>query len=134
MAILERFTDIIKANINELLDKCEDPAKMIDQYLRNMTEDLAEVKKETAAVMAEETRAKRMLDDNAAEMKRYEDLARKALTAGNEGDARVFLGKKQQLAELKELVADIDPNAFLIVCDAHEVLGEGFGDYQKEEV
>ena len=99
MAILERFTDIIKANINELLDKCEDPAKMIDQYLRNMTEDLAEVKKETAAVMAEETRAKRMLDDNAAEMKRYEDLARKALTAGNEGDARVFLGKKQQLAE-----------------------------------
>ena len=32
-------------------------------------------------------------------MKRYEDLARKALTAGNEGDARVFLGKKQQLAE-----------------------------------
>ena len=99
MAILERFTDIIKANINELLDKCEDPAKMIDQYLRDMTEDLAEVKKETAAVMAEETRAKRMLDDNAAEMKRYEDLARKALTAGNEGDARVFLGKKQQLAE-----------------------------------
>ena len=99
MAILERFTDIIKANINELLDKCEDPAKMIDQYLRDMTEDLAEVKKETAAVMAEETRAKRMREVNAAEMKRYEDLARKALTAGNEGDARVFLGKKQQLAE-----------------------------------
>lgn len=99
MAILERFTDIIKANINELLDKCEDPAKMIDQYLRDLTEDLAEVKKETAAVMAEETRAKRMLDDNAGEMKRYEDLARKALAAGNEGDARVFLGKKQQLGE-----------------------------------
>ena len=99
MAILERFTDIIKANINDLLDKCEDPAKMIDQYLRNLTEDLAEVKKETAAVMAEETRAKRMLDENAAEIRRYEDLARKALTAGNEDDARVFLGKKQQLSE-----------------------------------
>ena len=99
MAILERFTDIIKANINELLDKCEDPAKMIDQYLRDLTEDLAEVKKETAAVMAEEIRAKRMLDDNAAEMQRYENLAGKALQAGNEGDARVFLGKKQQLGE-----------------------------------
>lgn len=47
MAILERFADIIKANINDLLDKCEDPAKMIDQYLRELTEDLAEVKKET---------------------------------------------------------------------------------------
>ena len=99
MAILERFTDIIKANINDLLDKCEDPAKMIDQYLRDLTEDLAEVKQETAAVMAEETRAKRMLDDNADEIRRYEDLARKALTAGKEGDARVFLGKKQQLTE-----------------------------------
>ena len=99
MAILERFADIIKANINDLLDKCEDPAKMIDQYLRDLTEDLAEVKKETAAVMAEETRAKRMLDDNAAEVQRFEGLARKALAAGNEGDARVFLGKKQQLEE-----------------------------------
>ena len=99
MAILDRFADIIKANINDLLDKCEDPAKMIDQYLRDLTEDLAEVKQETAAVMAEETRAKRMLDDNADEIRRYEDLARKALTAGNEGDARVFLGKKQQLTE-----------------------------------
>lgn len=99
MAILERFTDIIKANINDLLDKCEDPAKMIDQYLRDLTEDLAEVKQETAAVMAEETRTKRMLDDNAAEVQRFEGLARKALAAGNEGDARVFLGKKQQLAE-----------------------------------
>ena len=66
MAILERFGDIIKANINDLLDKCEDPAKMIDQYLRDLTESLAEVKKETAGVMAEETRAKRMLDENAA--------------------------------------------------------------------
>ena len=99
MAILERFADIIKANINDLLDKCEDPAKMIDQYLRDLTEDLAEVKQETAAVMAEETRTKRMLDDNAAEVQRFEGLARKALAAGNEGDARVFLGKKQQLAE-----------------------------------
>ena len=41
MAILERFNDIIKANINVLLDKLEDPEKMIDQYLENMMKDLA---------------------------------------------------------------------------------------------
>lgn len=99
MAILERFADILKANINDLLDRCENPAKMVDQYLRDLTEDLAEVKKETATVMAEESRTRRMLEENQNEVKRYEDLARKALTAGNEGDARVFLGKKQQLAE-----------------------------------
>ncbi len=99
MAILERFTDIIKANINDLLDKAEDPAKMIDQYLRDMTESLAEVKKETAGVMAEETRARRMLDENKQDVEKYEGLAKKALQSGNEADARVFLSKKQQLAE-----------------------------------
>ena len=38
MGILDRFTTIIKANINDLLDKAEDPAKMIDQHLLDMTD------------------------------------------------------------------------------------------------
>ena len=97
MGILDRFTDIIKANINDLLDKAEDPGKMIDQYLRDLTENLAEVKRETAGVMAEEARTKRLVDDNAAEIAKYDDLARKALAAGSEEDARTFLAKKQQL-------------------------------------
>ena len=54
MGILQRFKDIMASNINALLDKAEDPEKMIDQTLRNLTKDLAEVKKETAAVMADE--------------------------------------------------------------------------------
>ena len=98
MGILERFTTIVKANINELLDHAEDPAKMIDQYLVDLTESLAEVKQETAGVIAEEKRCRRMVNDNAAEIARMEDLAKKALAAGNEDDARTFLGKKQQLA------------------------------------
>ena len=97
MGMLDRFTDIIKANINDLLDKAEDPAKMIDQYLRDLTEILAEVKRETAGVMAEEARTKRLVDDNAAEAAKYDELARKALSAGSEDDARTFLAKKQQL-------------------------------------
>lgn len=97
MGILDRFTDIIKANINDLLDRAEDPSKMIDQYMRELTDNLAEVKQETAAVMAEEARAKRMVDANEAEIAKYDDLARRALKANNEGDARVFLGKKQEL-------------------------------------
>ena len=95
--ILERFSDIVKANVNAVLDKMEDPSKMIDQYLREMLEDLAEVKKETAGVMAEEARTKRLAEANAAEVAKYEELAKKALTAGNEDDARVFLSKKQEL-------------------------------------
>ena len=97
MGILDRFSEILKANINDLLDKAEDPAKMIDQYMRELTESLAEVKQETAGVMAEETRTKRLVDANNEEIEKYEGLARKALSAGNEGDARTFLAKKQQL-------------------------------------
>lgn len=97
MGILDRFATIVKANVNELLDKAEDPAKMVDQYLVDLTESLAEVKQETAAVMAEEARTKRSVDANAEEVARMDDLARKALVAGNEDDARVFLTKKQKL-------------------------------------
>ena len=63
MGILKRFKDIMSANINAMLDKAEDPEKMIDQYLRDLQEDLRNVKSETAPVMADETRCKRALDD-----------------------------------------------------------------------
>ena len=63
MGILKRFKDIMSSNINALLDKAEDPEKMIDQYLRDLQEDLRKVKSETATVMAEEQRCKRQLDE-----------------------------------------------------------------------
>ena len=47
--------------------------------------------------MAEETRTKRLVDDNAADIAKYDALARKALEAGNEDDARTLLAKKQEL-------------------------------------
>lgn len=98
MSIIGRFKDIMSSNINALLDKAEDPEKMIDQYLRNLNKDLGKVKSETASVMAEEQRAKRVLaecKDDIAKMERY---AVKALEAGNEGDARRFLEQKATLA------------------------------------
>lgn len=100
MSILNRFGDILSANINSIIDRMEDPEKMIDQYLRDMMEDLAEVKESTASIMAEEARAKREVDQNEAEIKKYEELAKKALETGNEDDARVFLTKKQEVEDL----------------------------------
>ena len=97
MSVLARFSKIISANVNSMIDRMEDPEKMIDQYLRDMMEDLAEVKESTAGVMAEETRSKRAVDENEAEVNKYQQLAKKALEAGNEDDARVFLSMKQEL-------------------------------------
>lgn len=98
MGVLTRFKDIMASNINALLDKCEDPEKMIDQYMRNLESDLGKVKAETASVMAEETRAKRELDDCNEQTAKMQTYAERALAAGNENDARSFLEKKQQLA------------------------------------
>ncbi|MDF2547284.1 MAG: phage shock protein [Anaerosolibacter sp.] len=98
MAILTRFRDIMASNINALLDKVEDPEKMIDQCLRNLNSDLGKVKSETAAIMAEEQRAKRALDELTAEINKMQNYAIKALEANNDEDARTFLERKSVLA------------------------------------
>ena len=95
--IIKRFSDIMSANLNALLDKAEDPEKMIDQYLRNLESDLGKVKAETASVMAEETKCKRELDECNADIEKMQRYAEKAIVAGNDNDARQFLEKKQQL-------------------------------------
>lgn len=109
MSILSRFGDIMAANINALLDKAEDPAKMVDQTLRNLRENLADVKKETKAVMADELSAKRRLDECQAEIARYTNAATNAVKAGQDNDARVLLEKKQSLsAKLTDLQQTYD--------------------------
>ena len=95
--ILSRFKDIMSSNINALLDKVEDPMKMIDQYLRNLESDLGKVKAETAAVMAEETKSKREIDECIDSINKMQTYAEKALLSGNEADARTFLSKKGEL-------------------------------------
>ena len=42
--------------------------------------------------------------------------------------------KQKEIVPIKQMLREIDPKAFFIVCDAHEIFGEGFGDYQKEEI
>ena len=101
MGILTRFKDIMSANINALLDKCEDPEKMIDQYMRNLESDLGKVKAETASVMAEETRAKRELDECTEQINKMQSYAEKALRAGNEADARSSLKRSSSLQQLR---------------------------------
>jgi len=68
MGILSRFKDIMSSNVNAMLDKAEDPGKMIDQYMANLQDSLGKVKAETAGVMAEEARSQRALDENTAEI------------------------------------------------------------------
>ena len=92
--ILSRFKTIMEANINALLDKAEDPVKMADQLARDLEKDLGEVRAETVSVMAEEKRAKRAYDEGVAEVGKLQRYAEKAVLAGNDADAKVFLSEK----------------------------------------
>ena len=102
MGIIQRFKDIMSSNINALLDKAEDPEKMIDQYMRNLESDLGKVKAETASVMADETRAKRELDECTAEIAKMQQYAEKAVMAGNDDDAKQFLTQKATYVSKQE--------------------------------
>lgn len=102
MSILKRFKDIMSSNINALLDRAEDPEKMIDQYLRNLNSDLGKVKAETATVMATAKRAERELNECREDVKKMETYAIKALESGEEEDARKFLQRKAVLIEKEE--------------------------------
>lgn len=113
MGIISRFADIMKSNINALLDKAEDPAKMVDQYLLDLREKLADVKKETAGVMAAEASAKRDVEAAAEKVEKATKGAQNALKAGDEDAARKLIAEKQRyeqnLAERQkayELAAD----------------------------
>lgn len=105
MGVITRFKDIMAANFNALLDRCEDPEKMIDQYLRNLEQDFAKVKAETASIMADEKAAKRKLDECDSEIAKMTEYAKKAVTAGNDNEARQFLEKKAELTQKQEVLA-----------------------------
>lgn len=102
MGILGRFKDIMESKVNALLDKEEDPSRVIYQYLRNLQSDLGNVKSETAAVMAEEQRAKRVLDECNAEIEKMQRYTKKAVQAGDDNGARGFLERKALLVQKQE--------------------------------
>lgn len=132
--IIKRFSDIMSANLNALLDKAEDPEKMIDQYLRNLESDLGKVKAETASVMAEETKCKRELDECNADIEKMQRYAEKAIVAGNDNDARQFLEKKQQLVSKQTALQqayDLAHGNAVKMKEMHDKLVSDMGELQS---
>ena len=97
--ILSRVKELMSININSLFQKAEDPEKTIDDYMRKLNDDLGKVKAETASVAAAEQRAKRALDECAAEIAKLQRYAEKSAADGNEAGARAFLEKKAAHSE-----------------------------------
>ncbi len=103
--MLARVWTIIKAEINELLDRAEDPEKLLKQYIRDAEEQLAEVKNALAAQIAAEMRAKKQLEEARKKAEDYRNDAKLALASGKEDLARRALAEskkyEQQIPDLE---------------------------------
>ncbi|HEU4962965.1 MAG TPA: PspA/IM30 family protein [Bacilli bacterium] len=99
MALFKRLRDLTMSNLNALLDKAEDPVKMLDQYLRDMEEDIQEAEVAVAKQIAIEKKLKQQFEEAQALVEKRETQALQALEAGNEDLARRALMDKKQVGE-----------------------------------
>lgn len=109
--IFDRIGDIMSSNIHALLDKCENPEKMLDQNMRNAVEDLAELKGSAVQLKADLDAAQRTYDNAMAKMQAEHTYAANAMKAGNEEAARKFLASEAQIKESQVLPAEKNLNA-----------------------
>jgi phage shock protein A len=94
MAILERISTVIKSNINYLINKAEDPEKMLDQIILQMRQQLAEAKREVAMTIADEKRLEAQLDAELEQVREWERRATLAVQKGDDDLAREALRQK----------------------------------------
>ena len=108
MGVFSRFKDIVNANINALLDKAEDPEKMLKLMMQEMEDTLIELKSSCAARMAEKIRLERKISEQQALVSRWQSRARMAIDRNRDDLAREALIEKRKENEiLSSLMSDL---------------------------
>lgn len=96
MGIFGRIGTLLKANINDLVAKAEDPEKILNQLILDMKEQLIEAKKQVAVSIADEKRLKKQLDNELHMAREWEKKAMMAVRAGRDDLAKEALSRKQE--------------------------------------
>jgi phage shock protein A len=95
MGIFTRFRDIVSSNINAMLDKAEDPEKLIKLMIREMEDTLVEIKASCAGVMASSKKVQRQLDEVQSREEYWKERAELAVNKGRDDLAREALIEKR---------------------------------------
>lgn len=110
MSLFKRLRDLTMSNVYSLIEKAEDPIKLTDQYIRDMTEDLQEAEKAVASQIALEKKFKNLYEEQEALFQKRSDQAQIAAQEGNVELARRVLEDKQsveqKMVEYKEAFAE----------------------------
>lgn len=106
MGIFTRVRDIINSNINAMLDRAEDPEKLIKMMIREMEDTLVEVKANCAGAMATRKKVERELEEMLAHAKNWGAKAELAVDKGREGLAREALLEKRRYVERSEQLGE----------------------------
>ncbi len=102
MGIFTRFRDIISSNINAMLDKAEDPEKLIRLMIREMEDTLVEIKTACAGVMAGRKKTARQLEELLSKARYWEEKAELAVKMGRDDLAREALVEKRKFTRRTE--------------------------------
>jgi phage shock protein A len=115
MGIFTRFRDIISSNINAMLDKAEDPEKLIRLMIREMEDTLVEIKTACAGVMAGGKKIKRQLEGLGARVQYWEEKAELAVNKSRDDLAREALIEKRKFnRRMETLENDLAEHDLLI--------------------
>lgn len=125
MAIFERISDLIKSNVNDLIDRAEDPEKMVKQVIIDMEEELRKTTSALGQAMGSQTQMQKQLDASIAESSKWEERAKAALEAGNEELAKQALNNKvtvdKNIKQYNEMVQKMEEQIAKIKAQAEEI-------------